>query len=126
MRAALLAALALFTALPAWSAPAPQPRWSPDQQQAMIDLAYSLGELHALKTVCAGPDVATWRSRMNRMLEIETPDDGFRRKLISSFNAGFASRQAEFPVCRPEADEQAREAANRGRSLARRLSARAP
>lgn len=124
MRGGLVLAAVLFMALGAHAAPAA--RRPPDQQQTMIDLAYALGEVHALKTVCEGAGAPIWRGRMSRMIEVEAPDEGFKRKLISSFNAGFASRQAEFPTCRPEAEEQGHEAAMRGKNLARRLSGRAP
>lgn len=116
----LAATLALLLATPALAAPAPR---SPDQRQTLLDLAYVLGEVHALRGACQGPEDQAWRSRMTRMLEVEQPDVAFRRRLIDNFNTGFAARRAQTPVCRPETPGQERAAAVRGRALAQRLAA---
>lgn len=118
MRPALIAA-ALLLAGPALAAPPPR---SPDQRQTLLDLAYVLGEVHALRAVCQGPEDQAWRSRMSRMMEVEQPDAAFRRRPIDNFNTGFATRQAETPVCRPDTPGQERAAAVRGRALAQRLA----
>ncbi len=109
----------LLLASPALAAPAPR---SPDQRQTLLDLAYVLGEVHALRAVCQGPEDQAWRSRMNRMMEVEQPDSAFRRRLIGNFNTGFATRQAETPNCRPDTPAQERAAAGLRRALAQRLA----
>lgn len=125
MRRALIA----LAAASIWAGPAadrvlaaPAPR-SPDQRQTLIDLAYVLGEVHALRAACQGAEDQAWRSRMSRMLEIEQPDAAFRRRLVDTFNTGFAVRQADTPTCRPDTAAQERAAAVRGRALAQRLAA---
>jgi len=98
------------------------PPRSPDQRQALVDLAYALGEAHGLRTACRGAEDQTWRARMARVLEVERPADDFRRRLVDGFNAGYATRRAEYPSCRDGAEAQERAAAARGRDLARRLT----
>lgn len=94
----------------------------PSERQALADLAYVLGEAHALKVACAGPADQTWRGRMNQLLEVEKPDEAFRRRLTDSFNLGFTARQAEHPSCDEAVPAAERSAAERGRALAERLA----
>jgi uncharacterized protein (TIGR02301 family) len=98
----------------------------PDQRQTLVALAYVLGEAHALRTACRGAEDQVWRGRMSRMILVEQPDEGFRRRLVESFNNGFAGRQAQFPTCRPGAAGEERATAARGRELAQRLAAGGP
>jgi uncharacterized protein (TIGR02301 family) len=112
--------LLLMAATPALADP-PAPR-APDQRQTVIDLAYVLGESHALHRACAGPDDNTWRARMGRLLGIEAPDAAYKQRLTESFNAGFVAKRAEFPTCSVKSQAAARAAAARGRDLARRLA----
>jgi uncharacterized protein (TIGR02301 family) len=58
---------------------------------------------------------------MSRMLEVEAADERFRRRLIDSFNAGFRGRRAEHPSCDAGAAAAARDTAEKGEALARRL-----
>ena len=114
------AALALTLAAAASTAPAR----TPEQRQTLVDLAYVLGEAHALRAACHGPDDQSWRARMTRMIEVEQPDTAFRRRLIDSFNGGFVGRQAATPACNEAAGAQERAVAARGRALAQRLAGR--
>jgi uncharacterized protein (TIGR02301 family) len=99
---------------------------SPEQIQALVDLAYVLGESHALRQACAGLGDQTWRDRMNRMMTVEAPPEDLKRRLADSFNAGFMTGQAENPSCGPETTEAERSAAARGRALALRLTGETP
>ena len=93
--------LSLGSALVCTSAsaqPAPLHR-SPAERQTLVQLAYTLGEAHALHRLCAGPSDVTWYGRMERLEAQEGSDDAFRNRLVDSFNAGFASREAQFPEC---------------------------
>jgi uncharacterized protein (TIGR02301 family) len=117
----LLIAAALALALPA-AAAEPPPR-SPVQRQTLVDLAYTLGEAHALRTACLGADDQVWRGRMSRVIEVERPDDPFRRRLVDAFNSGFVTGQARNPTCRETTTGEERAAARRGRDLAGRLAA---
>jgi uncharacterized protein (TIGR02301 family) len=94
--------------------------------QAASDLAYALGEMHALTQICVGESDQSWRERMNRMLPLETPTasmtDPVRTALIERFNAGFALKRATHPACTPEAEADRQAAARRGLTLSRRLA----
>jgi uncharacterized protein (TIGR02301 family) len=59
---------------------------------------------------------------MNRLVELEKPDDGLNRRLVDAFNGGFMTRQAEFKACDAAAVEAERVTAERGRRLAARLA----
>lgn len=117
----LLLALALASASPALA----QDR-SPAQRQVLIDLAYVLGETHALRQACAGPHDQFWRSRMLRLVAQEQPEPSLDRRLKESFNTGYASRRSEFPTCVPAARRAEADAAAKGRVLAGRLARAGP
>lgn len=80
-----------------------------------------LGEAHALKQVCQADD-ATWRARMQRMLEIEAPDDAFRNDLTERFNAGFTRERADFPRCDARVPAAESKVAAEGKRLSETLS----
>jgi uncharacterized protein (TIGR02301 family) len=112
-----IAALLLFLAAPAIA----EDR-APAQRQALIDLAYVLGESHALRQACEGQADQFWRDRMQRLVRAETPDADLDRRLKDSFNTGFIAGQSGFPACgRANRREQARLAA-RGRALSAGLT----
>lgn len=94
---------------------------TPDQKKQMLDLAYVLGEAHALKEACA-PDDQTWRERMQRMLEVEAPDADFEAQLTTRFNDGFSARHADFPKCDPRAAKLEAKVAAQGEVLAKALA----
>lgn len=99
---------------------------APEQRQTLIDLAYVLGEAHALRQVCSGSTDQTWRERMNRMMELERPEDGLNRRMVDAFNAGFMTRQAEHPSCDSAAAEAERATARRGQALSETLADPSP
>ena len=70
------------------------------------DLAYALGEAHALRQACRGRGDGRWRERMSAVLEAERPDRERRSQLVERFTAGFAAARAAHPAC----DEGARSA----------------
>lgn len=95
---------------------------APADRSTLTALAYSLGEAHGLRRLCAGPQDATWYSRMRRLIAVERPDEGLERRLVDAFNAGYVSRQAEFPGCSPASRAAERAAAVHGRTLAKALA----
>jgi len=99
---------------------------APDRRAAAADLAYVLGEAHALRQVCVGADDGGWRTRMERMLEIEAADPAERRRLTNRFNAGFLAQRAQFPTCSDKVTAAERTVARKGLYLSRRLSAPPP
>lgn len=109
-------------ALAAIAAPALAQERSPAERQVMVDLAYVLGESHALRQTCEGSGDMFWRSRMEEMLRVEAADQGFATRLTLSFNSGFAAGQAGFPACDAGLKAEARRIAARGRQLSAKLS----
>jgi len=96
---------------------------SPQAREALAQLAYDLGEAHALHRLCAGPTDATWYTRMQQLEAQEAADESFRRRLVESFNAGFSAGGSEFPTCTPQSRAAERTIAARGAALARQLAA---
>jgi uncharacterized protein (TIGR02301 family) len=96
---------------------------SPQAREALVQLAYDLGEAHALRRLCAGPTDATWYRRMQQLQAQEAADEGFRRRLVESFNGGFAAGSSAFPACTPQSRAAERAVAARGAALAQQLAA---
>jgi uncharacterized protein (TIGR02301 family) len=96
---------------------------SPQAREALLQLAYDLGEAHALHRLCAGPADATWYGRMQQLEAEEAADEGFRRRLVDSFNSGFAAGSSEFPACSPQSRAAERSVAARGAAVAQQLAA---
>lgn len=95
---------------------------APVERQTLLDLAFTLGESHALRQVCEGGGDQYWRSRMVRLTEVEKADQAFDAQLRDKFNVGFAARQGEFTGC-DEASRQAEQAvARKGQGLAAKLA----
>jgi uncharacterized protein (TIGR02301 family) len=113
----VLAALTGAAALPALA----QER-SPAARESLADLAYTLGQAHALRTRCGGEGDQVWRARMVRMVELEKPDSAFRDQLFENFNTGFLGAKASHPRCDVAAQNEAGRVAARGRDLARVLA----
>ena len=109
-------ALALV-ALPAFA----QER-SPDLHQTLAELAYVLGESHALRQACSGSGDQFWRNRMIRMVEAEQPEPALDRQIKEGFNAGFIARRSEFPRCGPGVRRAQAAVAAHGRDLSARLA----
>lgn len=121
---ALLLALTLAFGLAGSAGAAPPPR-TPEQRQTLVDLAFVLGQAHALHRVCAGKNDDTWRGRMEQEIAMEAPDPAFKSRLSSSFNTGFVSPEAQAKDC-AAAEIAERRLAVRGAALARRLASANP
>jgi len=117
----LLAAPALAQEAPPAPEPAAPPR-SPAARQTLADLAYVLGQAHALRTLCDGSEEQVWRARMARMVELESPDDAFREQLYDAFNTGYLSAQAAHTRCDGRARGAMTDVAVRGRDLSATLA----
>ena len=115
-----IAVLSAF-ALPAVGPAVAQER-APPERQTLLDLAYTLGESHALRQACSGEGDMYWRDRMVNMSETEAADEAFDGRMKQSFNAGFATRQTEFPSCSPASKRAEQAVARKGQALATRLS----
>jgi len=121
MKRLSLTALLAFAALSATGAAVAQDR-APAERQSLLDLAFTLGESHALRQVCEGGDDQYWRSRMVRLTEVEKADHAFEVQLRERFNAGFAAHQDAFPGCDDASRQAEQRTARKGQSLATKLS----
>ena len=111
-------ALALISA---FAAPALAQDRPPPERQTLLDLAYALGESHALRQVCSGDGDQFWRDQMMRVSDTEAADAAFSSRMTQSFNAGFATRQTEFQACGPASKRAEQAVARKGQALAGRL-----
>lgn len=91
-------------------------------RQQLLDLAYALGESHALRQVCQGETDQYWRARMARVTEVEQANEAFDAQLRERFNAGFAARRGQYPTCDADSRGAEQQAARRGQALALKLS----
>lgn len=92
------------------------------ERQRLLDLAYTLGESHALRQVCQGDGDQYWRSRMVRLTEVEQADQAFDAQMRERFNTGFASRRSEYPICDDASRKAEQQVARKGQSQAQKLS----
>jgi uncharacterized protein (TIGR02301 family) len=95
---------------------------SPSERQVLADLAYVLGESHALRQACVGPADQYWRDKMSDLVATERPDPAFDRRLKMAFNAGYSATQAAYPHCTHGARLRQQTAAQRGRDLSASLT----
>jgi uncharacterized protein (TIGR02301 family) len=93
-----------------------------DERQRLLDLAYTLGESHALRQLCEGDTDQFWRSRMVRLTEVEQADQAFDAQLRERFNTGFAAGKGEFPLCDVSSRKAEQASAHKGQALALKLS----
>jgi uncharacterized protein (TIGR02301 family) len=107
--------LAIATALV--SAPSQAQDRDPAQRQTLLDLAFVLGEAHALKLLCE-PEDQYWRARMQRLIDLEKADLAFTGRLTDRFNVGFSVGEGQFRACSPQSRAEASRVARRGRDLA--------
>ena len=103
------------------AAPALGQHREPVQRQVLVDLAYVLGEAHALRQLCAGPSDQFWRDRMLKMMDAESTDRAFEQRLRETFNTGYIARQAQFTQCSPQSRDAETRVAAQGQILAKRL-----
>ena len=123
-RAALMAAVAILLANGPAQAQDVEGR-DGAQRQLVVQIAYTLGEAHALHRLCAGPGDATWYARMQRLESEEAQDEASRRQLVDAFNAGYAARETQFVACSRRSRGVEREVAAHGASLAAQLAGHA-
>lgn len=98
----------------------------PAGRQTLVDMAYVLGEAHALRQVCEGASDQYWRTRMMRLVDTEQPDEALAQRLKDAFNTGFVARQGAHPACNPPARAAMTRVLARGKVLAARLARTAP
>jgi uncharacterized protein (TIGR02301 family) len=120
LRALVLACL-LLAPLPA-QAQEPPPGIGPPVQ-ILTDLAETLGQAHAVRSLCNGEGDQTWRSYMQNMLAIEAPSGPLARTLTSAFNRGFRTQSSRTRTCTSDMPQVEAQIAARGRALAEMVAA---
>jgi uncharacterized protein (TIGR02301 family) len=120
MRATLV--LGLVLAIGAAASPVAAQDRSPADRQTLVELAYALGQSHALRQVCTGTSDYYWRRRMQQLVAAEQPDGPFNRRLADSFNDGFVASRQAFPTCNAAAKAEAEAIAAKGGELAQDLN----
>jgi uncharacterized protein (TIGR02301 family) len=95
---------------------------SPASRQSLVELAYVLGESHALKQTCEGAANYYWYTRMKQLLDVEASDQGLQARLANSFNTGYAAGKARFPTCGKDLKAESAQLARRGQALADQLA----
>ena len=104
------------------AAPALAEDRTPVQRQTLTELAFVLGQSHALRQACMGAEDQFWRERMTRLVATETPDPAFDTRLRDSFNAGFSQALAQYPSCGPDSRAAEARTAARGKALSSTLA----
>jgi uncharacterized protein (TIGR02301 family) len=116
LRTLLAAALLLASPLPAAAQEATGKSAPID---VLSDLAETLGQAHAIRSLCNGDDDQTWRNYMFTMLNMEGPSGSPRRaSMTSAFNRGFRAQQGSTKSCTPDMPKLEAQIAARGRALA--------
>lgn len=105
------------------AAPALAQERPPPERQSLVDLAYAIGESHALRQVCNGDGDQHWRDRMSELLSTEAADEAFEARLKQAFNSGFAARKSQFPTCGIDSRKAELAVARKGEGIAARLAA---
>jgi uncharacterized protein (TIGR02301 family) len=95
---------------------------TPAARQNLVELAYVLGESHALRQACRGPNDQYWRNRMNQLIDVEASDQGLQARLANSFNTGYGAGRARFPSCSPALKAEQAQLGERGQALAQQLA----
>jgi uncharacterized protein (TIGR02301 family) len=96
---------------------------SPTARQSLVELAYVLGEAHALRQRCRGQADQYWRNRMFQLQDVEASDQALKARLANTFNTGYEAAQARFPTCNKALKDEMAQLAQRGRSLSEGLAA---
>jgi uncharacterized protein (TIGR02301 family) len=95
----------------------------PPERQSLVDLAYAIGESHALRQVCNGDGDQHWRDRMAELINTEAPDEALEGRLKQAFNSGFAARKAQFPTCGIDSRKAELAVARKGEGISAKLAA---
>ena len=108
-----------------FSAPAPPPEQAAPAYEPQLErLAELMGILAYLRDLCGKRDGATWRGRMEGLIDSEGVTEDRRDRLAGAYNRGFQGYAATYRRCTPAAEVVIARALDEGSRLARELSAR--
>jgi len=119
-----LGAIACFLSLLSLPASAQEAPLREAPIETLVDLAETLGEAHAIRSLCNGDQDQTWRNYMFSMLNMEGPTGSPRRSaMTSAFNRGFRNQSGRNRSCTPDLPGLEAKIAARGRALAESVAA---
>jgi uncharacterized protein (TIGR02301 family) len=113
-----LAAPSLSPSVAPPSSEAPTPLYEKD----LLRLAHLMGALAYLQTLCGDADAPQWASRMQALLDSESPQPSARRnRLAGSYNQGVKDLTPVYRTCTASAKTLSAKHADEGAALARSL-----
>jgi uncharacterized protein (TIGR02301 family) len=95
---------------------------SPTARQSLVELAYVLGEVHAMRQRCRGRTDYYWYTRMKQLLDVEASDQALAARLANTFNTGYAAAQARFPSCDKALKSEMAQLSQQGQTLSDQLA----
>lgn len=103
------------------SAGPPRPAFEND----LAGLAHVLGGAHYIRILCSGKGDQTWRSQMQKFMDLEGPPGTPRRALmVQEFNEGYREQEQRYSGCTPEAQGAENQLKAQGARFAKGLAAR--
>ncbi|GHC68956.1 TIGR02301 family protein [Limoniibacter endophyticus] len=92
-------------------------------EKELLRLAEILGSLHYLRNLC-GEEGGIWRNEMQKLIEIEKPDEAHRSRMIANFNRGYRSYGELYRQCTPMAVQVIERYTEEGGKIAETMSGR--
>jgi len=114
-------------ARPAPVSPSPQeppPEPAPPYEPQLVRLAEIMGSVAYLRGLCARPDAATWRERMEALIAAEGRSPQRRDRLAGAYNRGFRAYALTHRICVATSETAAQRLSGEGEKLARELAGR--
>jgi uncharacterized protein (TIGR02301 family) len=75
----------------------------PPYEPQLLRLSEILGALTYLRDICGDADAASWRGRMQALLDAEAKSSVRKEHLAGAFNRGFHGYELSYRVCTPNA-----------------------
>jgi uncharacterized protein (TIGR02301 family) len=95
--------LALLLAASFATSPAGAQGDTPPYESDILKLSEILGALHYLRKLCGAEDAASWRERMQALIEAESCQPERCERLAGAFNAGYQGFARNYKTCTPSA-----------------------
>lgn len=84
-------------------------------------LSRIFGELHHIRRNCDRDEAEIWRSRMQKLIDLEMPQAEVREQMVIAFNDGFRIGESHYEYCDRDARNRAASIAVQGDRIATRL-----
>ncbi len=92
------------------------------RDDSLIALARVLGASHYLRGLCRRSEGEVWKSRMSRLMRMETPTGPTRKAMTDAFNAAYFAAQSRHRTCTDAAMAEARLYAGEGYRIAQAMT----